>query len=111
MTDFEHIPADDVAERATRVISHLDGALDATMLDAMQGVWSTLERASVNGEAHARAVRARLFWQSLSPNNGMAVASSQSLASAEEAAVGIVPSWMLQDDEDGDHLPDLADAA
>lgn len=109
MTDFEHMPTDDAAERATRVISHLDGALDATMLDAMQGVWSTLERASVSGEAHARAVRARLFWQSLSPAEGVVPASSA--AASDDVAVDIVPSWMLQDDSEDDRLPDLADAA
>lgn len=70
MTSFDEISddgvhGDDDAERAARVISHLDRALDATMLDAMQGVWAVLERASVDAPSHARAVRARLFWQSL----------------------------------------------
>jgi hypothetical protein len=60
------------AERATRVLSHLDGALDETMLDAMTGTWSMLEHAAANAPAHARAVRARLFWESLRPGGAAA---------------------------------------
>jgi hypothetical protein len=60
------------AERATRVLSHLDGALDEGMLDAMSGVWTMLEHAAADGPSHARAVRARLFWESLSPGGAAA---------------------------------------
>jgi hypothetical protein len=60
------------AERATRVLSHLDGALDEAMLDAMTGTWSMLEHAAVNGPSHARAVRSRLFWESLRPGGAAA---------------------------------------
>jgi len=56
---------DTIAERSARVLSHLEGALDAPMLDAMADVWSLLERAAVDGDAHARAVRARMLWQSI----------------------------------------------
>lgn len=108
MTDFEHISPDDVAERATRVISHLDGALDATMLDAMQGVWSTLEHASVNGEAHARAVRARLFWQSIAPTDAAAAAAHVPVSELAADQM-LAPAWMHDDDEG--ELSNLADAA
>lgn len=58
---------DTVAQRSTQVLQHLDGVLEDTMLAAMQGVWSTLERAATSPEAHARAVRERMFWDSLTP--------------------------------------------
>lgn len=59
--------ADVPAERTTRLIAHLEGALEQSMLEAMSGVWSMLEHASTDAPAHARAVRSRLFWESLSP--------------------------------------------
>jgi hypothetical protein len=43
------------------------------MLHAMQGVWSMLEHAAADAPAHARAVRARMFWESLTPG-GVAAA-------------------------------------
>jgi hypothetical protein len=60
---------DALAARTTSLIAHLDGALDATMLDAIAGVWSTLEHAAADRPAHARAVRSRLFWETLSPGD------------------------------------------
>lgn len=80
-----HAERDDHAERATRVIAHLDGALDPVMLDAISGVWSMLERAATDAPAHARAVRARLFWESLAPG-GVAAAPSSMVLDLE-------PSW------------------
>jgi len=64
--------ADSRAERTTRLISHLEGALEARTLDAMRGVWTTLERATTDPAAHARAVRERLFWQTLTPGDSTA---------------------------------------
>lgn len=61
------------AERTTRLIAHLDGALDQHMLEAMAGIWSTLEHAAADAPSHARAVRSRLFWESLAPG-GVAAA-------------------------------------
>lgn len=58
---------DELAERTTRLLSHLDGALDASMLDAIQGAWSMLERTATDSPAHARAVRSRLLWETVSP--------------------------------------------
>ena len=55
------------AHRRANVLAHLDGNLDEDMLQAMQGVWSMLEHAAADAPAHARAVRARMFWESLSP--------------------------------------------
>ncbi|MCB0877448.1 MAG: hypothetical protein KDC46_00500 [Thermoleophilia bacterium] len=67
------------AERTTRLMSHLDGALDASMLDAMQGAWSMLEHAATDPDAHARAVRSRLFWESISPGAPSMVAPSSAI--------------------------------
>ncbi|MEO6867447.1 MAG: hypothetical protein ABI200_05450 [Gaiellales bacterium] len=67
MDAYSRDDLDSLAERTTNLIAHLDGALDATMLDAITGVWSTLEHAAADGPAHARAIRSRLFWQSLEP--------------------------------------------
>lgn len=67
MDDHHLDDQDTLAERSTRLIRHLEGALDASMLDAMSGVWSTLEHAATDAPAHGRAVRQRLFWQSLTP--------------------------------------------
>ena len=64
--DHEPQPQSDAA-RTTRVMSHLDNALDEQTLQAMQGVWSMLEHAAADAPSHARAVRARLFWESLRP--------------------------------------------
>ncbi len=55
------------AARRSRLLEHLDGALDATMLDAMQGAWAMLERASTTHGSHVRAVRARMLWESMGP--------------------------------------------
>ena len=71
-----HDDADALAERTTRLIAHLDGALSPSMLDAMSGVWSTLERAAADDSAHARAVRARLFWESLTPGSHVVAPST-----------------------------------
>lgn len=110
MADHAH-EGDAIAGRTTRLLSHLDGALDASMLDAIQGAWSMLERTATDSPAHARAVRSRLLWESMSPG---------ALAEAVASPVvhDLVPIW----DEDGtvvheDVAPagldaaDLADAA
>jgi hypothetical protein len=62
-----HADHDSIAARAARVLASLDGALDEHTLHAVQGVWSTLEHAAADAPAHARAVRARMFWESLTP--------------------------------------------
>lgn len=61
------------AHRRAHVLAHLDGQLDEQTLDAMQGVWSVLEHAAADAPSHARAVRARMFWDSLRPG-GIAAA-------------------------------------
>jgi hypothetical protein len=61
------MPADTEAERTSRLLAHLDGALDATMLDAMHGTWAMLERVAADSSAHGRAVRSRLMWESFEP--------------------------------------------
>lgn len=91
------------AERTTRLIAHLDGALAPSMLDAMSGVWSTLERAAADDSAHARAVRARLFWESLTPGTHV-VAPSAGL-------FDLVPTWDEDEDEDSDVAFDVDAAA
>jgi hypothetical protein len=68
------------------------------MLDAIQGAWSMLERTATDAPAHARAVRSRLFWESLAPGESRAAASST-------LVTGLMPTW---DDEPGD---DAAEAA
>jgi hypothetical protein len=88
---------DSLAARRTAVLAHLEGALDEQMLDAMQGVWSMLEHAAADAPAHARAVRARMFWESLTPG-GTAAAPSAVVAD-------LVPAW----DED-EESADWADA-
>jgi hypothetical protein len=70
-------PAFDV-ERATEVVSRLDGQLDEATLASIQGTWSVLEHAATSTVAHARAVRSRLFWESLSAH-GSAAAPGASL--------------------------------
>lgn len=60
---------EELAERSMRLMVHLDGALDASMLEAIHGAWSMLERTATDGPAHARAVRSRLFWESLAPGS------------------------------------------
>ena len=87
-----HDDADALAERTTRLIAHLDGALSPSMLDAMSGVWSTLERAAADDSAHARAVRARLFWESLTPGSHVVAPST--------GVFDLVPAW--DEDEDSD---------
>lgn len=69
-------------QHATHVLSHLEGALDDDMLSALSGVWSTLEHAATNPAAHARAVRARLFWETLAPG-GVAAAPGLGLVASE----------------------------
>ncbi|MCW2924453.1 MAG: hypothetical protein JWM98_1857 [Thermoleophilia bacterium] len=73
--------------RACRLAAHLDGALDETMLDAIQGVWTTLEHAAADAPAHARAVRSRMFWESLAPG-GAAAAPGLGVTPLE-----LVPAW------------------
>ena len=99
MDAHPHDDLDVLAERTTRLISHLDGALDRSTLDAMTGVWSTLERAAADDSAHARAVRARLFWDSLTPGG----------VPAPMAPVYVAPLW--DDDEDSAFDADLDAAA
>lgn len=93
MDRHPHDDVDVLAEHTTRLIAHLDGTLDPSMLQAMSGVWSTLEHAAADGPAHARAVRARLFWESLSPGGA---------AAAPSAIVrDLVASWDEDDDSNG----------
>lgn len=82
------------AEHTTNLIAHLEGVLEPSMLDAMSGVWSMLEHAAADAPAHARAVRSRLFWESLSPG-GIAAAPTRLVED-------LTPTW---DDDD------LAEAA
>ncbi|MCW2921951.1 MAG: hypothetical protein JWL76_1825 [Thermoleophilia bacterium] len=93
-------PRRSLAARRATVISHLDGSLDEHMLDAMQGVWSMLEHAAADAPAHARAVRARLFWESLTPGGA---------AAAPIAVVSdLTPAW----DSDEESTPaDLDEAS
>jgi hypothetical protein len=100
MDAHSHDDADVRAEHTTHLISHLEGVLDASMLQAMSGVWSTLEHAAADGPAHARAVRSRLFWESLSPGG----AAAAPMASVYD----LVPAW--NEDEDSAEALD-ADAA
>lgn len=90
---------DELAERTTRLLAHLDGVLDAAMLDAMHGAWSMLERAATDGPAHGRAVRARMLWESMAP--GAAAVEPSSLVT------DLVPSW----DDGADDDPQLRDVA
>ncbi len=72
MDPHAHEARDAHATRRANVLKHLDHTLDEQMLDAMQGVWSMLEHAAADAPAHARAVRARLFWESLTPGGAAA---------------------------------------
>lgn len=76
MDPHAHDARDAHATRRANVLKHLDHALDEDMLHAMQGVWSMLEHASADAPAHARAVRARLFWESLTPGGAAAAPSA-----------------------------------
>lgn len=102
-THPEQAPPTLAARRAT-VISHLDGTLDEQMLDAMQGVWSMLEHAAADAPAHARAVRARLFWESLTPG-GVAAAPSA-------VVTDLMPAWDEGEDSavDEDDTSEWVDA-
>lgn len=97
-------PRRSLAARRATVISHLDRTLDEQMLDAMQGVWSMLEHAAADAPAHARAVRARLFWESLSPGGTAAAPSS--------VVTDLMPTWDADADEEsvGDPASDWIDA-
>lgn len=108
MADHARDERDELAERTTRLLSQLDGALDASMLDAIQGAWSMLERTATDSPAHARAVRSRLLWESMSPG---------SLAEpiASPVVHHLVPVWdegeeVVREDE-LPPLDDVADAA
>ena len=91
---------DPIAARTTNVLAHLEGALDEEMLHAMQGVWSMLEHAAADSPAHARAVRSRLFWESLTPGG---------VAAAPTAVVtDLVPAWDEDASEDDDVVLDAA---
>jgi hypothetical protein len=95
---------DTLAARRTNVLSHLDGTLDEQMLHAMQGVWSMLEHAAADAPAHARAVRARLFWESLTPG-GPAAAP----VAVEPAVVtDLVASWDASEEEADERLDEAA---
>ncbi len=85
-------PRRPLAARRATVLSHLDCTLDEQMLDAMQGVWSMLEHAAADAPAHARAVRARLFWESLTPGGAAAAPSS--------VVTDLVPAWSADADEE-----------
>lgn len=99
---MDHPHSDDLdahAERSARVMAHLDGALGAPMLEAMSHVWTTLEHAAADGPAHARAVRARLFWESLRPG-GAALAPSavvHDLQAQWEDELGAAPDPVVDD--------------
>lgn len=97
MADHAH-DGDGIAGRTTRLLSHLDGALDASMLDAIQGAWSMLERTATDSPAHARAVRSRLLWESISPG-------ALGEAAASPVVHDVVPVW------DGDGTSAHADVA
>lgn len=78
---MDHAPipnADDETQavRAMRVVGQLDGRLEESTLRAVQGVWSMLEHAAVDPAAHARAVRSRLFWETLAPGGAAAAPTS-----------------------------------
>jgi hypothetical protein len=87
---------DSTIERATQLLAHLNGVLDETMLDAMQGAWTTLESAATDVSAHGRAVRARMMWESMQPGMPAVVAPM---------VTDLVPIWDEGEDED------IADAA
>lgn len=86
------------SQRTTHLIRHLEGALDQSMLDAMSGVWSTLEHAAADSGSHGRAVRSRLFWESLSPGGAAAAPTS--------IVHDLAPTW-----DDEDDAPEVAEAA
>lgn len=92
MNGHPYDESDQQAERATRVLRHLDGALDATMLEAMGGIWSTLANAATSGHAHARAVRERMFWESMAPGQ-TAAAHPIGLDAGAHGVSGLAPSW------------------
>lgn len=77
---------DHASERTARLVSHLEGVLQEETLHALQGTWSVLEHAAADSAAHSRAVRARLFWESLSQSGYAASpgASLVDLAAARE---------------------------
>lgn len=85
-------PRRSLAARRATVISHLDRTLDEQMLDAMQDIWSMLEHAAADAPAHARAVRARLFWESLTPG-GIAAAPGS-------VVMDLTPAWDTDADEE-----------
>ncbi|MCW2960839.1 MAG: hypothetical protein JWM25_969 [Thermoleophilia bacterium] len=87
MTFESHASADARSARTTHLISTFDGMLGPETLDAFQGVWTTLENAAVDDAAHARAVRERLFWDSLAHAGSLAALPSPA---AEEL---LAPSW------------------
>lgn len=64
--DSDHV-SDELTEHTTTLLTHLEGVLDQAMLEAMQGAWGTLEEAATDSYSHARAVRSRMLWQSMSP--------------------------------------------
>jgi hypothetical protein len=72
-------PADAQATRTAHLLAQLDGALDASMLDALQGIWSVLEHAAADSPAHARAVKERLFWESMAPAGSLAAVAAPAL--------------------------------
>jgi alkanesulfonate monooxygenase SsuD/methylene tetrahydromethanopterin reductase-like flavin-dependent oxidoreductase (luciferase family) len=86
---------DSTIERTTQLLAHLNGVLDESMLDAMQGAWTTLEDAATDVPAHGRAVRARMMWETMQPGTPALV--------ADPLVTDLVPIW----DED----EDVADAA
>ena len=93
MAFHAHDEHDHLAERTTRLLSHLDGTLDASMLDAMQGAWSMLEDAATEAGSHSRAVRSRLLWESMSPG-GWDIA-----APVSPLVHDLVPEWDVDEDE------------
>ncbi len=101
-----------LAARRSTVLSHLDGTLDEQMLDAMQGVWSMLEHAAADAPAHARAVRARMFWESLTPGGAAAAPTvvTDLVATWDEDEASTELEAALEDDAATDDWAD-ADAA
>ena len=87
MTFESYASADARSARTTHLISTFDGMLAPETLDAFQGVWTSLEVVAVDDAAHARAVRERLFWDSLAHAGSL---TAQPSPGVQEP---LAPSW------------------
>lgn len=92
------------ARRHSRVIAHLEGKIDTSTIAAMHHAWSRLEEIAPTGTAHARAVRERMFWSSVTSADGATVVP---LFAVPE----VVPVAMPATDSDSDAAFVSADAA